>query len=82
MLKALKIRRAATQLTEAFPEIPVDVARNRARRMIARYPSATVHRVGEYLVHNEHVTRLLTNVPLMTRLVDEMKREIEGEETS
>ncbi|MGW1547464.1 hypothetical protein [Streptomyces sp. NPDC002346] len=82
MLKALKIRRAAAQLTEAFPEIPAYLARNRARQMIARYPSATTHRVGEYLIHNEHVTRLLTNVPLMTRLLEEMNREINGEETA
>jgi hypothetical protein len=81
MLKALKIRRAADKLMAAYPEIPVDVARARARQMATRYPEATTYRIGEYLIHNEHTTRLLADEPTMTRLLNELKREIEGEET-
>jgi hypothetical protein len=55
MLKALKIRRAAAQLTKAFPEISVDVARARAGRMVENYPHIGTDRVAEYLIHGEQI---------------------------
>jgi hypothetical protein len=62
MLKALKIRRAAAQLTEAFPEISVDTALDRARRMIAEYPRIGTDRLAEYLVHGERVARMFEEI--------------------
>jgi hypothetical protein len=55
MLKSLKIRRAAAKLVDAFPEIPVDVARARASRMVETYPHIGTDRVAEYLIHGERI---------------------------
>lgn len=62
MLRHLKIRRAATTLHAAHPEIPLPVARARAWQMVRRYPRATTQRVGEYLIHDVRVRRLLANL--------------------
>ncbi|MGW6638523.1 hypothetical protein [Streptomyces cyaneofuscatus] len=57
MFTALKVRRAAAHLTTVFPEIPIDVARRRARTLVSRYPHIRTDRVGEFLVHGEERRR-------------------------
>ncbi|MYW29686.1 hypothetical protein [Streptomyces sp. SID2119] len=58
MFKARKIRRAAAHLTATFPEIPVEEATNRARRMVSQYPRTSATMIGDYLVHGERVGRV------------------------
>jgi hypothetical protein len=67
MFKALKIRRAAAQLTDEFPEIPVDVARDRARQMVESYPHARTDRVAEYLIYNERLARFFEDAIAFSR---------------
>lgn len=62
MLRHLRVRRAARRLHEAHPEIPLPVARTRAWTMIQRYPHATTERIGEYLIHQERVRIMLSNM--------------------
>lgn len=62
MFTALKIRRAAARLTATFPEIPVTVARTRARRVISRHSYIRTDRVGEFLIHGERMARMFEEI--------------------
>ncbi|WP_173316993.1 hypothetical protein [Streptomyces fulvorobeus] len=55
----MKLYRAAAHLTTTFPEISIDDARERAGRMLERYPHARTGRLGEYLVFDESLGRVI-----------------------
>ncbi|MYY03108.1 MULTISPECIES: hypothetical protein [unclassified Streptomyces] len=62
MFRHLKANRAARRLREAYPEIPLPVARQRAWELLQRFPGATTGRLGEYLIHDVHLNKMLANL--------------------
>lgn len=58
MLKGLKTRRVARQLTDAFPEITEETARSRARRFLTRHPGLSIDYAAEALIRGERTARL------------------------
>lgn len=58
MFKVIQIRRAAARLTKAFPDITPEVARGRARRLLAEFHPLPTEFVADRLISGERLARI------------------------
>jgi hypothetical protein len=54
----VKVRRVARHLTDEFPEITQERARDRAQRLLTRHPRLSTGYAGEALVRGERTARM------------------------
>lgn len=57
MFKALQVRRVASRLTDAFPDITDEVARRRAKRLLTAGPLTTDF-ASDHLISGERLARV------------------------